>query len=56
MSCRGECKQGRAECDREDCGPTDPVELKIAARFTLVIVLVWVIMLIALIGALWSGA
>lgn len=55
MGCKGTCRQGRAECERErDCVPADPLDLKIAARFILVIVLVTLILMIALIGATWS--
>ncbi len=53
MGCKGTCRQGRAECER-DCVPADPLDLKIAARFILVIVLVTLILMIALIGATWS--
>lgn len=54
MSCRGECKQGRGECSREECSP-DPLDLRIALRFLAVVIGLVVIMLIAVIGAMWSS-
>ena len=54
MSCRGPCKQGRAECEREECRP-DSLDLRIASRFLAVVVALVMIMLIATIGAVWSS-
>ena len=54
MSCRGGCRQGRAECEREECS-TDPLDLRIASRFLAAVVAVLMILMIAAIGAMWSS-
>lgn len=54
MSCRGPCKQGRVECEREECRH-DPLDLRIASRFLAAVVAVLLILMIAAIGAMWSS-